>query len=380
MTRSRVLLLDPAFSALPIHAFLASLDVDLWVMGSRPDDLLARMSGARWVRQDYSDVHAVREWVAATGCQFVVPGCTDVSLDVASALGISPLIDPPDVVDTLADKTKFRALCRELGLPAPAVVLPDALPRQGTFVSKPADSFSGRGITVFDGLDSEAATQAFQHARDASPSQSIVCEEFIEGQLYSYSAFVAQQRVARAFFVKEGSSANRFAVDTSYVVRDMPAPVEAELTRCTTRISERLRLRDGLVHIQFILREGTPFLIEATRRCPGDLYALLIEYSTGYPYAARYAATMIGREVDGGADEGRFVVRHTVTSARDRVNAGLAFLRPMATRGFFPLQRMGEPLLPQQKARAGVLFVDAADQAAAEAIYEAFIARSVYAD
>ncbi len=380
MTRSRVLLLDPAFSALPIYAFLASLDVELWVMGSRPDDLLARMAGARWVRQDYSDVQAVREWVAATGCDFVVPGCTDVSLDVASALGVSPLIDPPDVIDTLADKTKFRALCHELGLPAPGVILPHELPRQGKYVCKPADSFSGRGITVFDGLDTDAAAQAFQRAREASPSESVVCEDFIEGQLYSYSAFIARNKVERAFLVKEGSSANRFAVDTSYVVRDMPASVEAELARCTTLISERLHLRDGLVHIQFILKEGTPFLIEATRRCPGDLYALLIEYSTGYPYAARYAATLIGRTVDGGADEGRFVVRHTVTSARDRINAGLDFVRPVATRAFYPLQRMGEALLPQQRARAGVLFLDAADQVGAEGLYTAFIARNIYRD
>lgn len=380
MPRPRVLLLDSAFSALPIHAALASLDIDLWVMGGRPDDVLAREAGARWVEQDYSQVEAVRRWVSAHDCHLVVPGCTDVSLNTAAALGVSPHIDPPAVIDALGNKLKFRALCRDLDLPAPMAVSPDELPRKGTYICKPADSFSGRGITVFDGLDRDAIARAAQRAGETSVSGTAVFEEFVEGQLYSYSAFLAETGVAQAFFVREGSSANRFAVDTSYVVRDIPSTVAAALARCADRLRTHLGLRDGLLHIQFILRDGRPFLIEATRRCPGDLYALLIEYSTGYPYAAHYAAAMIGRTVEGGPDEGRLVLRHTVTSSRHRLNTGLAFTRPLATRAFFPLQKLGEALLPDQKARSGILFVDVPHPEAAEATYDAFLARDVYKD
>ena len=47
-------------------------------------------------------------------------------------------------------------------------------------------------------------------------------------------------------------------------------------------ISERLSLVDGLLHVQFILDSGRYWFVEMTRRCPGDLYSLLIEMSTGF--------------------------------------------------------------------------------------------------
>lgn len=380
MPGKRVLLLDTAFSALPIYAHLASLDLDLFVMGGRPDDVLARQAGARWIEQDYSRTDAVKDWLSANRCDIVVPGCTDVSLTVAAAVSVSPFIDSPETIDVFGDKTKFRALCRELGLPSPASVAPSHFPASGTFIAKPADSFSGRGITVFDGSDAEATASALTMARETSPTGNTVIEECIEGQLYSYSVFLADRRATTGFFVKEGSSANRFAVDTSFVVRDMPERIAADFACYAGLIAERLSLGDGLLHIQFILRGDEPFLIEATRRCPGDLYSLLIEFSTGYPYAARYAASFLGERLDADGGASRFIVRHTVTSSRQSINSGLRFTAPANVRAFFPLQRVGETLLPNQKARSGVLFVEAPSQEQASDAYDAFLARSVYAD
>lgn len=380
MPGKRVLLVDTAFSAIPIYSHLASLGLDLFVMGGRPDDVLARQAGNHWVEQDYSLVETVKNWLLANRCDLIVPGCTDVSLNVSAAVGVSPFIDAPDIIDVLGNKTKFRALCRELGLPAPAAVEPSDFPVSGTFIAKPADSFSGRGITIFAGSDVEGTAAALATAKEASPTGNALIEEYIDGQLYSYSVFVEGGRSSIGFFVKEGSSANRFAVDTSFVVHDMPERLTAAFARYVNRIAERLSLRDGLLHIQFILRGNEPFLIETTRRCPGDLYALLIEYSTGYPYAARYASSFLGERVDAQVSAKHYVVRHTVTSSRTSINAGLRFPMSVGVRAFFPLQRMGETLLPNQKARSGVLFVETSCQDAADRAYDAFLSRSIYTD
>lgn len=380
MLGKRVLLLDTAFSAIPIYSHLASLGLDLFVMGGRPDDVLARQAGNHWVEQDYSRVEAVKDWLSANRCDLIVPGCTDVSLNVSAAVGVSPFIDAPDIIDVLGNKTKFRVLCRELGLPAPAAVELSHLPASGTFIAKPADSFSGRGITIFAGSDVEATAAALATAKEASPTGNALIEEYIDGQLYSYSVFVEGGRSSIGFFVKEGSSANRFAVDTSFVVHDMPEHLTAAFARYVNLIAERLSLRDGLLHIQFILRGDEPFLIETTRRCPGDLYALLIEYSTGYPYAARYASSFLGEGVDAQGGATNYIVRHTVTSLRTSINAGLRFPMSVGVRAFFPLQRIGETLLPNQKARSGVLFVETSCQDEAGRAYDAFLSRSIYTD
>lgn len=380
MQRERVLLLDTAFSSMPIYTYLSSLDIELFVMGGRPDDVLARKAGDHWIHQDYSRVDAVKDWLTAHGCTRVVPGCTDVSLNVAAAVGVSPFIDFPETVDVFGDKTKFRALCRELGLPAPASLAANDLPRKGTFIAKPADSFSGRGITTFDGSDADAVARALTLAAETSPTGNALIEEFVEGQLFSYSVFVERGRASRGFFVQEGSSANRFAVDTSFVMHSMQERIESDFERYVGQIAERLSLRDGLLHIQFILRDDEPYFIEATRRCPGDLYSLLIEYSTGYPYAAHYAASLLGRPFAAGMGAPRFVVRHTVTSMEDSINSGLRFDHATCVRAFYPLQKLGEPLLANQKARSGVLFLEAPSQDIAVATYQDFIARRVYID
>lgn len=365
---------------MPIYDYLASLDLDLFVMGKRPDDVLARKAGARWIQQDYSQASTVKEWMRENHCGIIVPGCTDVSLNVAAEVGISPFIDSEEAISTFNDKTKFRIMCRKLGLPAPEVAEPSIFPVRGTFIAKPVDSFSGRGITVFDGTRAGEVDAALTAAKGASPTNSALIEEYIEGQLYSYSVFIKNRQATAGFFVKEGSSANRFAVDTSFVVRDMSENLVGNFNRLVANIANLLLLKDGLLHIQFILRGNKPFLIEATRRCPGDLYASLIEFSTGYPYAAHYASAFIGEQFSAVEQTPRFVVRHTVTSLSETINTGIQFSTSASVRAFIPLQRVGESLLPEQKARSGVLFLESQSMQEAGDTYESFLNRSVYID
>ena len=131
---------------------------------------------------------------------------------------------------------------------------------------------------------------AYNTAQNASPSSTALIETFEAGDLYSCSAFIEKQRLTVAFYVREGSSANPFAVDTSYVTDDLPARCTIILEESLEKICSALQLKDGLLHTQFILAGERPFIVEVSRRCPGDLYSLLIEYSTGFQYAAKYAS------------------------------------------------------------------------------------------
>jgi hypothetical protein len=118
----KVLLLDTAFAAAPMYDYLLRAGHDVWVMGNRPNDLLARMAGAMWIQQDYSRVQGVEEHVQRREIDYVVPGCTDVSMNTCVQLGInSDLIDPTETDRILSNKDAFRHLCGELDLPVPRV-------------------------------------------------------------------------------------------------------------------------------------------------------------------------------------------------------------------------------------------------------------------
>ena len=295
---SRVLLLDTSFAARPVHDWLLRQGIEVWTIGNRPGDTLAVRAPDRYLQGNYADVELVQAHVDRLGITHVVPGCTDVSIETALRLrGIASVYDAPEIHHQLADKAAFRTLCARLDLPAPRRVEPEHLPLEGMLIAKPVDSFSGRGISVFDGADAVQASVALDTARGESRSGKAILETFIDGQLLSYSAFLEAARVAEAVIVREDGSVTPYAVDVSHVVRDFPEAAAEVLQDAINRLAEELSLVDGLLHVQFIWDGQRPWIIETCRRCPGDLYPTLIELSTGQPYAGRYASYFVGNSI-----------------------------------------------------------------------------------
>ncbi|OGA85415.1 MAG: hypothetical protein A2711_09570 [Burkholderiales bacterium RIFCSPHIGHO2_01_FULL_63_240] len=348
-------------------------------MGNRASDVLAAKAGQRWVKQDYSKVDEVRDHLIRLGIDRVVPGCTDVSLETCVKLGKPWFLgDALEINTKLSDKAAFRRMCVELDLPAPQVVGADSFPLEGKFICKPVDAFSGRGISVFDGTDLAGLRSALALGSAESRSGQCVIETFCEGFLYSCSAFFIQGKIAQAFYVREGSSVNPYAVDTSYVDVDFAGEAQVQLEGGLQRLALHLQLTDGLLHTQFIVSDGKPCLVELTRRCPGDLYSLLIEFSTGIPYADHYASFFVGDSMANTPQQVCHVLRHTVTADSAGVYNGLRFIQPEPIKAFFPLLPVGESLLPRQGNRAGVLFSAYASQNGMEQAFERFMNRSAY--
>ena len=128
----KVLLLDTAFAAAPIYNYLVDGGHQVWVMGNRPADLLARKAGANWIEQDYSQIAAVEQHVQRLGIEGVVPGCTDVSIETCLRLSVgSHMRDSPDTNRALSSKDVFRRICERIDLPAPRVYEESAFPTIG---------------------------------------------------------------------------------------------------------------------------------------------------------------------------------------------------------------------------------------------------------
>jgi hypothetical protein len=119
--------------------------------------------------------------------------------------------------------------------------------------------------------------------------------------------------------------------------------------------------------------------VEVTRRCPGDLYSLLIEYSTGYQYAGMYCSPFLGRRVEPvGFPKDRFIVRHTVTATEETRFHSLAFNRAVCLAGYFSLARSGEMLARAPAGRAGILFAETTSYVEQQIIFDELIRRTLY--
>ncbi|HGO5301446.1 ATP-grasp domain-containing protein [Vibrio harveyi] len=372
---SRVLLLDTAFASVPIYNYLIKQGHSVYVMGNRAGDALAMRAGPKWINQDYSQIDSVKHIVSGYGFDYILPGCTDLSIEVCQeVVDTYDIFDIPEAYQHLGDKEHFRKMCAELNLLSPQRKQREDFPLPGRYICKPVDAFSGRGVSVIDGMDADSVANADEVARSVSHTGRSLFETFVEGQLYSYSAFIEQRKVIESFVVIEGSSSNPYAVDTSYVDDEFNEDARAVLKESIEAIAQHLQLRDGLIHLQFILADGQPYLIEITRRCPGDLYSKLIEYSTGFDYAGKFASYFVGKKYKTVVNQTNPVVRHTVSSLEVVSYESLEFKVSVSVKAFYPLLSLGSEVLANQKTRVGIAFLNGNKKA----IFDSCIKRNLY--
>jgi hypothetical protein len=279
------------------------------------------------------------------------------------------------------EKAEFRRLAERLGISVPKVVGLDEAVGMDAVIVKPVDSFSGRGISILRKPEREDLSKAFAEACAMSKTGSAIIEEFVTGQLYSHSAFISGSRIVADFIVREDCTTNPFTVDTSCVEFDFPQPLLEGLRKDALSLVQELNLVDGLMHTQFIRKDDRYWLIETTRRCPGDLYALLIEMSTGYPYGASYAAPFVGEKQvpKSAARLQERIIRHTATSRHGESLWGFQFKQPVDLRLLVPLAVAGDHVEKSPYGRAGLFFLAASSKMEEDVLYESLLNRTLYA-
>lgn len=378
----RALLVDTNFSSWPILQALEARGLEVHVAGAKPADALAK-AHPRHHAVDYSDVAALARLVDDLQPEVLIPGCNDRSYiscaAVAAGRGLAA-IDTPENTRSINDKAAFRSAAGRLGLSIPQVW---DWPRQtpdGAVIVKPVDAFSGKGITIVRQPDAAQIEAAVGRAAEVSRSGRAIVEEFVEGQLYSHSAFVAGGRIVQDFWVIEHCSVNPFVVDVSHLVRDLDPAVMAGMRGDVERLAGGLDLVDGLVHTQFIVSGARHVIVEVTRRCPGDLYSQLIQLSTGFDYPAAYAAPFTGGKVASAGDrlQRHDVMRHTLTGMQTVHLQHLGFQRPLQIERWVPLATGGDLLQPSPLGRIGILFARAASPAELRELATATAAGRLY--
>lgn len=374
------ILLDTNAASVPIYRYLVDCGHDVHVVGDKPDNALAK-SAANYVRLDYSDVAAVTALVERLGADFLLPGCNDLSYETCAAIAATrafPGIDPVDTVRILGNKEDFRRYAEAAGIPAPRRIAEADVRGAGAVIVKPVDAYSGRGMTTLKAPSAQDLAAATAKAKAFSRSGTCLIEEFVEGQLYSHSAFLCPDGILADFFVEEHGSINPFAVDTSYVLPDFDPALRDKVRASIAQIARDLQLTTGLIHTQFIANGDRFWIIEITRRCPGDLYSQLIESSTGFNYAENYARPFLGEAFDGHPQSYRPVLRHTIALRAPRVFEGLQFHQPVQIERFVSLALAGDPIAESPFGRIGILFARARDGEDLQALMRATLAGNLY--
>jgi hypothetical protein len=365
-----VLLVGSSFSACPLFFSLKKRGLRVAVCGNLPDDPChAYADGSFYI--DYSSSKALADVLDANKFDYLVPSCNDAGYlscaELAQARGFAGF-DSFETTLILHEKAKFRNFATSAGLRVPGFV--DAT--NGTasglerlrfpVLVKPVDSFSGRGVSKVSA--ERELDAALSRAREESRSGAAVVEEFIEGSLHSHSAFIAGGHIVQDFFVDEFCTVYPYQVDCSNHPSLLEEEVRADVRAQMQKLITSLSLCDGLLHTQFIVSGGAPYIIECMRRAPGDIYNVLIERSTGYDYAGAYVEGFLGGAPKAHRPDAvvRNFARHTVSRSEGQVFASLEVTREVPACEFFPLKTSGHRLEPAPFDKLGIAFIEYPDR------------------
>ncbi len=378
----KVLLIDTNFSSAPIYNYLVQSGHDVSVMGGNPNDFLAK-SVKNYINFNYSDVDGVRKIIKKMNIDYLVPGCNDLSYKICAELNSEGRYYGLDTLETseiINNKLAFRTFATQIRLPVPRIISDERPGRIWPLIVKPVDAYSGRGMKIIKKTGRHELETAINQAKEFSRSRTIVLEEYINGQLYSHSAFIADRKIVADFIVEEYSTANPFVVDTSRVIYDFPGKMLKSIRDSITLIAHKLKLVDGLIHTQFIKKGDSFWLIEITRRCPGDLYSQLIELSTGFKYAQTYAQPFVKRKISPKKNKIKklWIMRHTISQSAESVFGSIKFNFPIQLEKMVHLSLAGDIVKASPFGRIALIFIRSNSKTELMDIYQKTLDKKLY--
>jgi len=182
-------------------------------------------------------------------------------------------------------------------------------------IIKPVDLTGGKGMSTITTM--EEADAALEKAFAISRMKRVVVEEFINGSRHGFSAFLVDGKIVFYFSDNEHYFLNPYMVSAASAPGLVPETAKKKLCADSEKIASLLSLKTGIFHIQYILREQEPVIIEICRRAPGDLYVRFVEIATGVDYASWIVKSAAGLNCRGltQAEPKGFFTRHCVMSA-----------------------------------------------------------------
>ena len=367
--KKRLLLAGGGYADIPMIQAARRLGYHVITSGNRPEEL-GHAHGDEYRAADFSNLEAMLDLARGLDLQAVVPNCNDFSAIssayIAEQLGL-PGHDPLETALLIHHKDRFRAYAQAKGLPVPkassAEDLRSAIDESENLrypiIVKPVDLSGGKGVSRVQAPGE--LRMALEKAFCLSRSGRVVLEEFLSGSRHGFSVFLVDGRVRFHFADNEHYYLNPYLVSAASTPAHLPSSAIEELCNISEWIAADLRLVTGIFHIQFILQEGRPQIIEICRRPPGDLYVSLVQYSTGVDYPhwiVRGFAGLPCGEMHPAENHGSYI-RHCVMPPREGVLRHIVFDPALdgTILDRFVWGRPGDRITDAQAQKFGIVFL-----------------------
>ena len=311
----KILILGGSHRDIPLIQAAQELNCHVTTVGNR-NFYKGHDYADKYYKIDFNELDTITQIIKDDKIDFLVPGCGEVSylnsVKLAQKLHIGNF-DSLDVAHIVHNKWKFKQFCLKHDISTPKGSLYTDFLDISSFnfpvIIKPTNLSAGQGVSI------ATTREAFQNAIQIAQhhAEEIFVEEYIEGELVAYSVILKDQKVVYGFQGKDDSFLNPYLVSTAYPISFSPKVVK-KLNQDIEKLAKLLPLVDGMFHLQIIIKDEKPYIIDVTRRIPGELYPKLIEYCDNINYSKAvvqaYTTGKITQNLE--VKNSKFVIRHVV--------------------------------------------------------------------
>lgn len=288
----KVLLLCASHNDLGLIRGLRKLGCEIIVTGAIAG-LLGEKYCDKYIQADYSDKELILQIAKEEQVDRICACCNDYGVYTAAYVAEQlnlPGYDSYEITCILHNKDKFKRFVKENNIPSPwtetfvdpksALLFLETVPYP--VIVKPTDCSAGNGVTKLTSY--ENAEEAVQYAFDQTRVGVVVIEQYLSGTQHGFCTFIVNQKVRAFVSNNEYSIQNPYRVEIDTFPADEYEKAAQILIPEIEKIAKRLELKDGIFHLQYIMSDGKPMIIEVMRRAIGNMYSVLGDLISGLPW------------------------------------------------------------------------------------------------
>lgn len=305
MDRRKILILNGSFCELPIIQKAKELGKYVVTTGNAPS-LIGHRYADEYIPADYSDKEKILELVREKHIEGIISCANDFGVLTAAYVAEKmgwPGHDKYETAKLLHHKNLFKQYVYQHGIPAPHSYCPidekDALDYiekiEYPIIVKANDLTGGKGIRRANTY--AEAIQAINYSYEKSRDKHIVIEPFIIGTQHTYDTFIIDRKVACSTSCNCYSPINPYLIQSEVLPADFIEDLEPQLKLIVENMAEDLKLENGILALQYIVREGKIYIIEMMRRSFGNQFLTLADKVTGFPWEEAYIKAALGEDL-----------------------------------------------------------------------------------
>ncbi|MBT7895599.1 MAG: ATP-grasp domain-containing protein [Flavobacteriales bacterium] len=317
----KVLILGGSHRDIPLIKASQELGYFVITLGDR-DYYFGHEYSDKYYKVNFNDLAKVKEIIESEKIDYLLPGSGEESylntVQLAQELNIGNL-DNLETAKLVHNKWKFKEFCLKNSISTPfGFYYTDNLNLNNIefpITVKPTNLSGGRGVEVV--YDLKNLKESLLNSKELS--SEVFLEEFIDGELIAYSVFIKNQKIIYGFTGKDDTYKNKYLITSAYPIQ-LKAVTQNRLLSEVEKIARLLSLVDGMFHLQAIIKDKVSYIIDVTRRIPGDFYPYLMEYCDKVEYSKAVVKSYIGKTLKNelvATKKQEFFIRHCVMSDKN---------------------------------------------------------------